>query len=197
MAGALWLNHSPLTAVQLLWVNLIMDSFASLALATEPPNDGLLDRKPYGRNKSMISRQMWCNMLGQSLYQVVVIIVILARGVDMFNLPISGADRHDDENNSNPTEHYTIIFNAFVMMQLFNEINARKIHGEWNVFAGILKNYIFMGIMVGTLIVQFLIVQFFGKAFGVTALSASQWGWCLLLGFVALPLQYVINIVVR
>lgn len=53
-----------------------------------------------------------------------------------------------------PSEHYTIVFNTFVMMQLFNEINARKIHGERNVFDGIFKNMIFCSIVFGTFIIQ-------------------------------------------
>lgn len=53
-----------------------------------------------------------------------------------------------------PSEHYTIVFNTFVMMQLFNEINARKIHGERNVFEGIFNNAIFCSIVLGTFVVQ-------------------------------------------
>lgn len=53
-----------------------------------------------------------------------------------------------------PSEHYTIVFNTFVMMQLFNEINARKIHGERNVFDGIFNNLIFCSIVFGTFIIQ-------------------------------------------
>lgn len=56
--------------------------------------------------------------------------------------------------HSPPSEHYTIIFNTFVMMQLFNEINARKIHGERNVFDGIFRNPIFCTIVLGTFAIQ-------------------------------------------
>lgn len=58
--------------------------------------------------------------------------------------------------HSPPSEHYTIIFNTFVLMQLFNEINARKIHGERNVFDGIFANPIFCSIVLGTFAVQVL-----------------------------------------
>ena len=56
--------------------------------------------------------------------------------------------------NADPSEHFTIIFNTFVLMQLFNEINARKIHGERNVFKGIFNNYVFCGILAGTAVTQ-------------------------------------------
>lgn len=74
------LQDSPLKAVQMLWVNLIMDTFASLALATEPPTESLLLRKPYGRNKPLISRTMMKNILGQGVYQLVIIFTLLFAG---------------------------------------------------------------------------------------------------------------------
>lgn len=76
----LCLQDSPLKAVQMLWVNLIMDTFASLALATEPPTEALLLRKPYGRNKPLISRTMMKNILGQGVYQLIIIFTLLFAG---------------------------------------------------------------------------------------------------------------------
>ncbi|XP_078393400.1 plasma membrane calcium-transporting ATPase 3-like [Cetorhinus maximus] len=84
--------------------------------------------------------------------------------------------------HSPPSEHYTIIFNSFVLMQLCNEINARKIHGERNVFEGIHTNLIFCSIVIGTFASQVLIVQFGGKPFNCTPLNIEQWLWCLMLG---------------
>ena len=75
--GAVAYQDSPLSAVQMLWINLIMDSLASLALAREKPNDDQLKRKPYGKRRSIVSRQMWYNMLGHALYQVIVILIII------------------------------------------------------------------------------------------------------------------------
>lgn len=74
------LQDSPLKAVQMLWVNLIMDTFASLALATEPPSESLLLRKPYGRNKPLISRTMMKNILGHGVYQLTIIFTLLFAG---------------------------------------------------------------------------------------------------------------------
>lgn len=73
-------QDSPLKAVQMLWVNLIMDTFASLALATEPPTESLLKRKPYGRNKPLISSTMTKNILGHGVYQLVIIFTLLFVG---------------------------------------------------------------------------------------------------------------------
>ncbi|XP_062315480.1 plasma membrane calcium-transporting ATPase 3-like isoform X5 [Osmerus eperlanus] len=176
--GACITQDSPLKAVQMLWVNLIMDTFASLALATEPPTEALLLRKPYGRNNPLISLTMMKNILGHGVYQLIIIFTLLFAGEKIFNIDSGrNAPLH-----SPPSEHYTIIFNTFVLMQLFNEINARKIHGERNVFDGIFSNPIFCSIVLGTFAMQFVIVQFGGKPFSCAPLNLEQWLWCLFVG---------------
>ncbi|XP_062989361.1 plasma membrane calcium-transporting ATPase 1-like [Elgaria multicarinata webbii] len=177
--GACVTQNSPLKAVQMLWVNLIMDTFASLALATEKPTEALLKRKPYGRDKPLISRTMLKNIVFQAIYQLVVVFVLVFAGEKLF----------DVENGrlapmqSPPTQHYTIVFNTFVMMQIFNEVNARKIHGERNVFSGIFTNSIFCFVTVGTLITQIIIVEVGGKPFSCTKLTLEQWLWSIFFGF--------------
>ncbi|XP_062977268.1 plasma membrane calcium-transporting ATPase 2 isoform X2 [Elgaria multicarinata webbii] len=187
--GACITQDSPLKAVQMLWVNLIMDTFASLALATEPPTESLLLRKPYGRNKPLISRTMMKNILGHAVYQLTLIFTLLFVGEKMFKIDSGrNAPLH-----SPPSEHYTIIFNTFVMMQLFNEINARKIHGERNVFDGIFRNPIFCTIVLGTFAVQIVIVQFGGKPFSCSPLQLDQWMWCVFIGLGELVWGQVIS----
>uniref|UniRef100_A0A4W4GMY3 Calcium-transporting ATPase n=1 Tax=Electrophorus electricus TaxID=8005 RepID=A0A4W4GMY3_ELEEL len=176
--GACITQDSPLKAVQMLWVNLIMDTLASLALATEPPTEALLLRKPYGRDKPLISRTMMKNILGHAVYQLVVTFTLLFAGERFFNID-SG---RNSPLHAPPSEHYTIIFNVFVMMQLFNEINARKIHGERNVFEGVYRNPIFCSVVLGTFALQIIIVQFGGKPFSCTALTLDQWLWCIFIG---------------
>ncbi|KAM8758921.1 plasma membrane calcium-transporting ATPase 2 isoform 2-T10 [Rhynchonycteris naso] len=176
--GACITQDSPLKAVQMLWVNLIMDTFASLALATEPPTETLLLRKPYGRNKPLISRTMMKNILGHAVYQLTLIFTLLFVGEKMFQID----NGRNAPLHSPPSEHYTIIFNTFVMMQLFNEINARKIHGERNVFDGIFRNPIFCTIVLGTFAIQIVIVQFGGKPFSCAPLQLDQWMWCIFIG---------------
>ncbi|XP_060925780.1 plasma membrane calcium-transporting ATPase 2 isoform X2 [Limanda limanda] len=176
--GACITQDSPLKAVQMLWVNLIMDTFASLALATEPPTESLLKRKPYGRNKPLISSTMTKNILGHAIYQLIIIFTLLFVGEKIFDIDSGrNAPLH-----SPPSEHYTIIFNTFVMMQLFNEINARKIHGERNVFDGIFRNPIFCTIVFGTFVMQIIIVQLGAKPFSCKPLDMEKWMWCVFLG---------------
>ena len=80
-ADAAAVQESPLRAIQMLWVNLIMDTLASLALATELPTEELLERKPYGRTKPLISRTMLKNIFGHAIYQLAVVFTILFAGM--------------------------------------------------------------------------------------------------------------------
>nr|CAD7260422.1 unnamed protein product [Timema shepardi] len=176
--GACAVQDSPLKAVQMLWVNLIMDTLASLALATEMPTSDLLLRKPYGRTKPLISRTMMKNILGQAVYQLTVIFTLLFAGDRLLDIPTGRGAEFGDK----PSQHFTIIFNTFVMMTLFNEINARKIHGQRNVFQGIFTNPIFYSIWVGTCASQVVIIQFGRMAFSTASLTLEQWMWCLFFG---------------
>lgn len=106
-------EQSVLTAVQLLWVNLIMDTLAALALATDPPQESILDRKPEPRNNFIITPTMWKMILGQAVYQLVITLVLYYGSPGV--LPLS-----DDENPSRATIN-TLVFNTFVWMQIFNQ----------------------------------------------------------------------------
>lgn len=154
----------------MLWVNLVMDTLASLALATEPPTPELLNRKPYGRTKPMISPIMAKNILGQAFYMLVVLFALIwgSMCLSLFSIAfcsffkcskskivedwmdVDSVVKYNDNSKLKAASlHFTIIFNVFVFMTLFNEINGRKIHDEINCFEGIHKNYIFMGIWIG------------------------------------------------
>merc|ERR1711871_1310878 len=118
----------PLTSVQLLWVNLIMDSFAALALATEPPTDALLERPPEKRSAPMITPFMWKHLLGQAVWQAGLLLwlTLVPESMAVFGTEIKFAGRL----------HYTIVFNTFVWLNIFNKLNCRKIHDELDLFAG-------------------------------------------------------------
>ncbi|EQC33231.1 calcium-translocating P-type ATPase, PMCA-type [Saprolegnia diclina VS20] len=183
IVGAIVLEESPLSAIQLLWVNLIMDTFASLALATDSPTDALLERKPYPRTKALISRKMFKHIVGQGIFQLIVIL-LLTFVPSLINVK---AGYKDERDGNNPTEHYTMIFNTFVFLQLFNEINARRIHDELNVFDGFFQNQLYIGIQIFQITLQAVMVQFGGLALKCAPLSGSQWAICIGIGALSLP----------
>jgi len=202
--GAFVFQASPLRAVQMLWVNLIMDSLASMALATEPPSEHLLKRKPYGKRRPMISRIMMSNMIGQSIYQLIVLFVILFYP-DFLpgNVQKYPSSIKVNADGDTPSVHWTIIFNTFVLMTLGNQFNSRNLPTvkrlkespwEWNVFVGILKNPYFIIIWSIEFLLQVIIVQFGGQAFTVSpgGLSADQWGVCIAFGVGSFFMQFII-----
>lgn len=212
--GAFVVAESPLGTVQMLWVNLIMDSLGALALASEPPTLALLDRPPYGRNKTLISFEMLINMLGHAGYQLTALLVLLFAGAGEappldWNKEVDGEWPYEPGglldipsgqlrgHGSDPSIHYTVIFNTFVFCQLFNWINCRKLYHEWNVFDGISGNPMFIAIWCTCVTVQVLLVEsgaFFNDqghnhALRTVAMPTRCWITCVIAGFVEIPLQ--------
>ena len=184
--GGIILKDSPLNAIQMLWVNLIMDSFASLALATEDPTDALLDRKPYSRDASILTPMMLLNIFSQSIFQIIVLTVIIFYGDYIFGVPSDRELEHFTWNNVNGY-HFTIFFNIFVYMQVFNSINARKLQkNEYNVFTGIMGNWLYLLIQGIIIVGQIILVTFGGRAVRTHALSVTQHFHCLLIASMTL-----------
>lgn len=176
--GSCIVKESPLRAVQMLWVNLIMDTLASLALATDLPTEDLLKRKPIGRTYPLITFRMGKNICSQAIYQLTIIHLLLFFGPDLFDMK----NGQPDADGYIPSEHFTMIFNTFVLMTLFNEVNCRKIHGELNVFRQIFSNRIFCSIWLSTFLLQIVLVQYGSLIFSCVPLSFDQWMWCFLFG---------------
>ena len=102
---------SVLTAVQLLWVNLIMDTLGGLALSTNPPAESILDRKPDSRSSPLINITMWKMIIGQSLFKLVILLILHFGGERIFSYHLVGEK----------AQLRTMVFNTFVWMQIFNE----------------------------------------------------------------------------
>ncbi|PHT42588.1 hypothetical protein CQW23_16613 [Capsicum baccatum] len=170
----------PLNAVQLLWVNLIMDTLGALALATEPPTDHLMHRAPVGRREPLVTNIMWRNLLIQALYQVTVLLVLNFRGREILHL------QHETNERAVKVKN-TLIFNAFVLCQVFNEFNARK-PDEINVFKGVHKNRLFVSIVGLTVVLQVIIIFFLGKFTSTVRLSWQLWLVSIGIGMISWPL---------
>ena len=176
-------KEPPLNAVMMLWVNLIMDTMGALALGTEPPSAELLSRRPYRRNASLINAVMMRNILVQFVFQIALMAYLLTTGAEDFSV------------TPHSTAHFTIVFNTFVLCQVFNEINARRIGNEMNVFKGLLDNPLFGSILLFTCIAQYFLVTFGGDFVRTVPLSHEQWGKCILLGALSLPVGGLMRII--
>jgi magnesium-transporting ATPase (P-type) len=266
------LKDSPLNAVQMLWVNLIMDTMAALALATEPPAHDVLLRQPYDKNAPIVTEVMWRNIFGHAIYQIIALVIILftAEGWFVKNYTSSClrydttettkcvewnpfyannlyqdkvsqtwwttkklsqndfnktlleeysfnyyVDTHEDEfkDGVKPKQdvimadasniilpgdvelgtktqkllHYTMVFQMFVFMQLFNQVNAKKIElGEFNVFAGFFNNWLFIAVLILTFVVQMTMVEIGGRAVKTYPLNTDQNLICMVFGSIEL-----------
>lgn len=175
--------RSVLTAVQLLWVNLIMDTFAALALATDPPTEKILNRPPQPKRAPLITTNMWKMIVGQSIFQLAVTFVLYFAGLKIFPSYTDGEMR-------------TIVFNTFVWMQIFNEFNNRRLDNKFNVFEGLHKNQFFIFInclMVG---LQVAIIYVGGQAFSIVSggISSEQWGLSVVLAVLCMPWAILVRL---
>ncbi|KAJ7954820.1 Calcium-transporting ATPase [Quillaja saponaria] len=168
----------PLTAVQLLWVNLIMDTLGALALATEKPTKDLMEKKPVGRTEPLITNIMWRNLLAQALYQIAVLLTLQFKGESIFGVSAKVKD--------------TLVFNTFVLCQVFNEFNARKLEKK-NVFKGIHRNKLFLGIIAITIVLQVVMVEFLKKFADTERLNWGQWGACVGIAAMSWPIGWAVK----
>ncbi|KZN91814.1 Calcium-transporting ATPase [Penicillium chrysogenum] len=182
-------NTSVLTAVQLLWVNLIMDTFAALALATDAPTEKILDRKPVPKHVSLFTLTMWKMILGQAVYQLAVTFMLYFAGDKLLDAHLSTEPEMREKQLS------TVVFNTFVWMQIFNEFNNRRLDNKFNIFEGMFRNYWFLGINTVMVAGQVMIVYVGGQAFSVTRLSSTLWGVCIVCAIACLPWAIVLRLI--
>ncbi|KAK8044919.1 Calcium-transporting ATPase 2 [Apiospora rasikravindrae] len=189
-------ESSVLTAVQLLWVNLIMDTLAALALATDPPQDSVLDRKPEPRGSGIISTTMWKMIIGQAIYQLVITLLIYYGSPSILS--------YDD--NIEKAQLNTLVFNTFVWMQIFNQWNNRRLDNKFNIFEGLFQNWFFIGINTLMCGAQVLIIFVGGDAFNIVRVvneqgqksppqTGAQWGYAIFLGILSIPVGAIIRLI--
>jgi len=183
---------TPLTPVQLLWVNLIMDTLAALALSTEKPTRDLLNRHPYRPDSPLISKSMWRFIFGHAFYQLPVLLILL-----LFAKPWFGNEDTEDnvDDDGRNTKHLCFIFNCFVWLQIWNEINARKVNGEWNVFENFFDNMYFSSILFLTIGLQVFIVEGAGLFAQTTHLDWYEWVFAITLGSTTILVNQVVRLI--
>lgn len=149
---------APFTALQLLWINIIMDGPPALTLGLEPNYADLMSRKPTKRDENIISKFM----LGRiSITAIYMSIIFLAQYI--FNF------LHVPEEQMT-----TVLFTMFVLFQLFNSFNCRELHSE-SIFKHLFKNKLMLIVVGSTFVLQILIIQFAGAFFSTVPLELSMW----------------------
>lgn len=219
LIGAFTGRENPLSTIQLLWVNLLMDTMAALALGTEKPTMSLLERRPFRPSSNLISRLMWRNILGHSILQLAILCIVLFQPMKLFtspaavqicdcvysnativnasvvSLPTCSHYCSSDEQSYQSTYKLTLLFNTFVAFQLFNEFNARKVNEELNVFGNLFSNFTFWILYLLSWIFQFLMVQYLGSFANTVGLTGKDWGICIALGALSIPWGLVVRLI--
>ena len=187
LLGAVMGTDSPLTVTQMLWINLIMDTFAAMALASLPPDKSVLNDKPRSRTAFIITKDMGRRIFGVGLLFVAVLFGFIQYfmhfGVDSlseFSLRdyfSSYFNFHHVGGNFTPKE-LSLLFTIFVFMQFWNIFNAKAYHTMDSAFKGLFDKDIMRGFGVTILIIaigQILIITFGGEMFSVVPLPFDEW----------------------
>ena len=150
----------PLTVTQMLWVNLIMDTFAALALATEPSYKEVMEKAPRKAGDFIVSKGMMWNIFGQGIFFLAVLMVLLF---------------HYMADNDISVYELSEFFTIFVMLQFWNMFNARTLGGYNSAFYKLKENRSFLFIAAVILLLQIAIVQFGGGFFRTEPLELVDW----------------------
>ncbi|KAH0941921.1 hypothetical protein HID58_001558 [Brassica napus] len=168
-------HEIPLNVAQLLWVNLLIDTFGALALASEPPIDNLMRRPPVRKGAPFITKLMWAKFVLQVAYQVTALLLLNFHGESILKLENKSLDHAYKVKN-------TLVFNSFVFCQVFNEFECRT-HDQTNIFSGILKNHLFLGTIIITVILQVIVIECLGIFISTVRLDWKQWLISIGIGF--------------
>ena len=171
---------APFTALELLWINIIMDGPPALTLGLEPIRLDLLKHKPTRRNENIISKKMLLRIFVNGIFISVIFML------QHFKNFLGAA----------PEEEATVLFTLFVLFQLFNAFNCRELD-DTPMFKNLLKNKLMLGVFLLVLILQGIITQFGAAVFETVPLSAAMWGKMLLTAFTVIILNEGIKAVKR
>lgn len=171
---------APFSALELLWINLIMDGPPALTLGLEPIRGNLMDRSPTQRNASIVSKSMFSRIFINGLF---ISVVFMAQHFTNF---LGGT----------PEQLSTILFTLFVVFQLFNAFNSREL-GNSSVFRNFTNNKLMLGVFAFTFTLQVLITQFGGAFFGTVPLPLTMWLKIIITAFSVILLSELVKAIQR
>ena len=171
---------APFSALQLLWINLIMDGPPALTLGLEPNYKDLMNRPPTKRDESIITKNMFIRIFVTGILMSVVFLCQYA--FNFLDVP--------------PEQELTVLFTMFVLFQLFNSFNCRELHLE-SIFKHLLKNKVMLIVVAITFLLQVLIIQFAGAFFGTVPLSVETWLILVAMGLAVIAISEIVKLIAR
>lgn len=191
--GQFYLSESPLNAIQLLWINLIMDTMAALALATTPPFTKVMQQGVYS-NETVLNKIDWRHIFTMTIWTVIIMVIVIFAGKGMYDLPYPNTvQAHENENKKT---HLTIIFDTFVYLQFFNMINCRVVGArDFNVFTRFFVNFYQLFILLLIFGLQWSInTSLLSWLFGTTQLTQKEFWSTVVLGMSALIPVFLVKL---
>ena len=178
--------ENPFNALDLLWINIIMDGPPALTLGLEPIRDDLMKRKPTARNESIVSAEMMGKIVVNGVFMCVV--CLAQQQWNFLAVSVEGADAAEVSN--------TVIFTLFVLFQLFNAFNCREL-GDKSVFPNFFRNKLMLVAFAAAFVLQIVITQFAGPVFDTVPLGILDWLKIVGLAFTVILLDEAIKLVRR
>jgi len=154
MIGGIIMSESPFSAVQLLWINLIMDTFAAIALSTEPPISTVTTGAPIKNDAKLMTPAVWRQVIGMTIWNTLIMTCMFVSMICSENY-VSYVPKNNESDDVDllaaanyKKRSLTNIYNTFVFLQIFNFINCRKVGSkDFNVFEKFTHNYYFLGVL--------------------------------------------------
>ncbi len=170
----------PFSIIQILWINIIMDTLAAFALCSEAPHAGLMNRQPVSHDAKIITPFMFLSIVVTGIFIVIAGMLQITTGF------IGG---------TTPAEVSTVFFASFILVAVWNGINCRALDGKMPPFFR--GNPTFFAVMGGIILIQMLIVQYGGAVFGTVPLSMGQWAWIILITSLVLVVGFLLRVSYR
>ena len=177
--------ETPVTVIQMLWINMVMDTFAGLAFSFEPPLNEYMDEYPKDKNEPIINKYMWHEIIFTGAYSSLLCILFL-------KLPIISAIFRDGDNNKYLMSAF---FGLFIFIGIFNCFNART--HRLNLFAHLYKNKPFIAIISFIVLVQIILIYYGGNLFRTVGLNFKEFQFMILLAFSVIPVDWFRKIYLR
>ena len=176
---------SPITVVQMLWVNMVMDTLAALAFSYEPPLIEYMEETPKKKDEAIINKHMLIQIIFDSMYCTILCLLFLKNPIitSLFRI------------GSNNKYLMTAFFGLFIFLAIFNLFNART--SRINILANILKNKVFIFIILLISIVQIILIYFGGEIFRTTGLTFIEFNIVIFLSFTVIPIDIIRKIILK
>lgn len=169
-------GESPITGLELMWMNLVLCLLGGLVMKMELKSEELLTNQPAKRTQSLLTKAVWVNIAIQASYQASILLLFQLKGQAITDM--------------NDAVRKTMVFNTFILCQIFNQFNAMDLV-KWEVFWVFLQNYSLLLTLTDVIVMQAVLIHYLGSITQFEKLNAVQWTCCFLVAALPLALRWL------